>query len=145
MLDRKILNKKYKTTKFLIEKERLVLFAKATGQTDPIYLDEVKAKARGYPTLIAPPTFLTVIFHEQDKPFEYLGDLSIDLSKLLHAGQIYKYHKPVFSGDIITVEGQIVNIFDKNGGALQFFDFESKYYNQKSMLVAESLSTLVVR
>ena len=112
---------------------------------DPIYFDEAIAKAKGYPSLIAPPTFLTVVIHEQDNPFEYLSDLSIDLGKILHAGQIYKYYKPVFSGDIIKMEGQIVNMFDKNNGALQFFDFESKYYNQKSILVAESLSTMVVR
>ena len=41
------------------------------------------------------------------------------------------------------IEGQIVNIFDKNGGALQFLILNQNIIIKK-MLVAESLSTLVV-
>ena len=145
MLNRSLINKKCQPISFRIKEERLILFAKATGQTDPIYFDENKARAKGYSALIAPPTFLTVLDNEKDNLFHYLSNLSIDLSKILHAGQIYKYYKPVFSGDVITMEGQIINIFDKNNGALQFFDFESKYSNQKRKVVAESLSTMVIR
>ena len=145
MLNRSLINKKYPPLNFNIQKQRMILFAKATGQTDPVYFDESTAKAKGYPSLIATPTFLTVVIHEQDNPYEYLNDLSVDLGRILHVGQVYKYHEPIFADDIITMEGQIVNMFDKKDGALQFLEFESKYTNQKSVLVAESLSTMVVR
>jgi hypothetical protein len=38
-----------------VEAGRLRFFAKATGQTDPVYLDEAAAQAAGSRTLPAPP------------------------------------------------------------------------------------------
>ena len=145
MLDRKILNKKYKTAKFLIEKERLVLFAKATGQTDPIYFDETLAREKGFPSILAPPTFLTTVGYEQEDSYQYLNDLSVDLGDVLHAGQIYKYHSLVFAGDVITMDSKIIDMYDKKNGSLEFVEFESLYTNQNGKLVLESLSTLVIR
>ena len=39
-----------------VEKGRLRDFARATGQSDRVYLDEEAAKAAGYRGLLAPPT-----------------------------------------------------------------------------------------
>ena len=145
MLDRSLMNKKYPPLTFDVEKQRLRFFAIATGQKDPVYFDESFAKQRGHPSLLAPLTFLTTVGNEQDNPFQYIADLSIDIGKILHAGQLYKYHQPVYAGDIITMESQIVDMYDKKNGALQFVEFESIYTNQDKVIVAESLSTLVVR
>ena len=130
---------------FDVEKQRLRFFAKATGQTDPIYFDEQAARENGHPSILAPPTFLTVVGHEQEKPYKYITDLGIDFGKILHAGQTYKYHKPVYAGDVITMESQIVDLYEKKNGALQFIEFQSTYANQDNIMVAESLATLVAR
>ena len=145
MLDRSLMNKKYPPLTFDVEKQRLRFFAIATGQKDPVYFDESFAKQKGHPSLLAPPTFLTTVGNEQDNPLQYIADLSIDIGKILHAGQLYKYHQPIYAGDIITMESQIVDMYDKKNGALQFVEFESIYTNQDNVIVAESLSTLVVR
>tara|TARA_B100001250_G_scaffold205626_1_gene176505 strand:- start:215 stop:652 length:438 start_codon:yes stop_codon:yes gene_type:complete len=145
MLNRSLINKKYPPVIFDVQKQRIIFFAKATGQTDPVYFDESKAKGKGFPSLLAPPTFLTAVVYEQDNPYEYLNDLSIDLGRILHAGQTYKYHRPFFAGDVITMNSQIVDMYDKKNGSLQFLEFESIYTNQKKLLVAQSLSTLVVK
>tara|TARA_B100001996_G_scaffold376397_1_gene357590 strand:+ start:893 stop:1330 length:438 start_codon:yes stop_codon:yes gene_type:complete len=145
MLKRSLINKKYPPVIFDVQKQRIIFFAKATGQTDPVYFDESKAKEKGFPSLLAPPTFLTVVVYEQDNPYEYLNDLSIDLGRILHAGQTYKYHRPLFAGDTITMNSQIVDMYDKKNGSLQFLEFESFYTNQKKLLVAQSLSTLVIK
>lgn len=130
---------------FDVEKQRLRFFAKATGQTDPIYFDEQAARENGHPSILAPPTFLTVVGHEQEKPYKYITDLGIDFGKILHAGQTYKYYKPVYAGDVITMESQIVDLYEKKNGALQFIEFQSTYANQDNIMVAESLATLVAR
>ena len=54
MLDRSLINKNYPTVKFDVEKQRLKFFAKATGQTDPIYFDEIIAREKGFPSILAP-------------------------------------------------------------------------------------------
>ena len=145
MLDRSLINKNYPTIKFDIEKQRLKFFSKATGQTDPIYFDEIIAREKGFPSILAPPTFLTTVAYEQDNPYQYINDLSVNMKNVLHAGQIYKYHSLVFAGDIITMASKIKNMYDKKNGSLEFVEFESLYKNQNGKLVLESLSTLVIR
>ncbi len=145
MLDRLLINKRYPPISFDVEKQRLRFFAKATGQTDPVYFDEQAARENGHPSILAPPTFLTVVGHEQEKPYKYITDLGIDFGKILHAGQTYKYYKPVYAGDVITMESQIVDLYEKKNGALQFIEFQSTYANQDNIMVAESLATLVAR
>ena len=145
MLNRSLINKTYPPIIFDIEKQRVRFFSKATGQTDPVYFDEDIAKENGFPSLLAPPTFLTTISHEQENPYQYLHDLSIDMKNVLHAGQSYKYHHLVFAGDQITMESKIKNMYDKKDGSLQFIEFESIFLNQNKKLTVESLSTLVIR
>ncbi|MDO8773368.1 MAG: MaoC family dehydratase N-terminal domain-containing protein [Burkholderiaceae bacterium] len=41
-----------------IERQRLRFFARAIGETDPVYTDVEAARAAGYADLPAPPTFL---------------------------------------------------------------------------------------
>ena len=145
MLNKSLINKTYPPIIFDIEKQRVRFFSKATGQTDPVYFDEDIAKENGFPSLLAPPTFLTTINHGQENPYQYLHDLSIDMKNVLHAGQSYKYHHLVFAGDQITMESKIKNMYDKKNGSLQFIEFESIFLNQNKKLAVESLSTLVIR
>ena len=145
MLNKSLINKSYPPIIFDIEKQRVRFFSKATGQTDPVYFDEDIAKEKGFPSLLAPPTFLTTVSHEQRNPYQYLHDLSIDMKNVLHAGQCYKYHDLVFAGDQITMESKIKNMYDKKNGSLQFIEFESIFLNQNKKLTVESLSTLVIR
>ena len=127
MLNKSLINKSYPPIIFDIEKQRVRFFSKATGQTDPVYFDEDIAKEKGFPSLLAPPTFLTTVSHEQKNPYQYLHDLSIDMKNVLHAGQSYKYHDLVFAGDQITMESKIKNMYDKKNGSLQFIEFESLF------------------
>ena len=145
MLDRSLINKSYPPIIFDVEKQRVKFFSKATGQTDPVYFDEDVAKEKGFPSLLAPPTFLTTVSHEKKNPYQYLHDLYIDIKNILHAGQSYKYHHLVFAGDQITMESKIKDMYDKKNGILQFIEFESIFLNQDKKLIAESLSTLVIR
>ena len=145
MLNKSLINKTYPPIIFDIEKQRVRFFSKAIGQTDPVYFDEDIAKEKGFPSLLAPPTFLTTVSHEQRNPYQYLHDLSIDMENVLHAGQCYKYHDLVFAGDQITMESKIKNMYDKKNGSLQFIEFESIFLNQNKKLTVESLSTLVIR
>ena len=58
MLDRKNIGRISKPHTVEVEKGRLKFFAKAIGETNPIYTDESAARAAGYRSLPAPPTFI---------------------------------------------------------------------------------------
>ena len=145
MLNRSLIGKKYPPIEFNVDKQRLKFFAKATGQTDPLYFDETYAVDQGHPSLLAPPTFLTTVAMEQEKPYQYLEDLNIKMERLLHAKQMYSYHEPVYAGDTIIMDSKIADMYDKKEGTLQFVVFKSHFTNQKQSKVAEASSTLVVR
>lgn len=55
MIDRKYIGHAMPAFDVLVEKGRLRFFAKATGQTDPVYSDEAAARAAGHPGLPVPP------------------------------------------------------------------------------------------
>ena len=48
MIDRQFIGHTMPAFEVLVEKGRLRFFAKATGQTDPVYTDEAAARAAGH-------------------------------------------------------------------------------------------------
>ncbi len=145
MIDRSHIGREFGIHTADIEKGRLRFFAKATGETNPVYFDEEAAKAAGHRTLPAPPTFLFSMDMEVPDPFEILKIMDIDLGKILHGTQEFMYHKPVYAGDTISFKSEVTDIFDKKGGALEFIVKKTSATNQKNELVAEMSRTIVVR
>ena len=145
MIDRSLIGKTYPPFHSEVTEEKIRLFAKATGQINPIYFDIESAKKEGHPSLLAPLTFLITVSYEQKDPYLYLKDLGIELGQFLHANQEYTYFSPVYAGDRIKMVSKLSDIFDKAGGRLHFLVFEADYTNQDKVIVAKSKTTLVVR
>lgn len=145
MIDKSFIGHEQAPIKVDIEKGRLKFFAKATGQKDPIYLDEEAAKAAGYPALPAPPTFLFSVEMERKNPMEFLDILGVNIGRILHGEQVFAYHKPICAGDTITLKARIEDIYDKKGGAMEFIVQKFTASNQHGDEVAEMTRTIVVR
>ena len=144
-IDKKLIGKQYPDISFTIEKQRLRFFSKATFQTNPIYFNEKFAKQKGYPSIVAPPTFLTTVGYEKENPFDFLDELGIEIDRVLSAGQNYIFYNLIFAGDLILMKSRISDIYDKKSGKLQFVEISSEFYNQKANKLAKSISTLVYR
>ena len=144
-IDKKLIGKKYPDISFAVEKQRLRFFSTATSQTDPIYFNEKFAKQKGYPSIVAPPTFLTTVGYEKDNPYDFLDELGIEIDRVLSACQNYIFYNLIFAGDLISMKSRISDIYDKKSGKLQFVEISSTFYNQKATKVAKSTSTLVYR
>ena len=69
ILNKSLINKSYPPVEFDVEKQRVKFFSKVTGQTDPVYFGEKASQKKGYPSLLAPLTFLTAVGHEQKNPY----------------------------------------------------------------------------
>ncbi|MFK0089620.1 MaoC family dehydratase N-terminal domain-containing protein [Pseudomonas sp. NPDC090755] len=128
-----------------VEAGRLRFFAKATGQRDARYTDPAAALDAGYPNLPVPPTFLFCLDMEAPNPRATMDLLNIDIGKVLHGEQSFKYHQMAFAGDCLHFESRIVDIYDKKGGALEFVVRETRVTRQSGELVAELRNSLVVR
>ncbi len=145
MLNRNLIGKTYEPVIFRVIGQRLKFFAKATGQTDPIYFDHDIAVTQGHKGIVCPPTFLIAVGMEQKNPFQFLEDLEIKIERMLHAGQEFIYEEIVYEGDKLRMEAEIIDMYDKKEGLLQFCILESKFTNQNSTLVATLKNTIVVR
>jgi acyl dehydratase len=128
-----------------VEKGRLRFFAKATGQTDPVYADEAAAHAAGYPSLPVPPTFLFCLEMEAPDPAAIRNLLGMDYRTLLHGEQGFTYHRMAFAGDTLSFEQRIDDIYDKKGGALEFVVRKTRVTNQRGEDVAELRAVTVIR
>jgi acyl dehydratase len=145
MIDRKHIGKVLPKSVLEIEKGRLRFFAKAIGETNPIYTDEAAAKAAGYPSLPAPPTFLFTAELDANTLMPSLQEMGVSLSRVLHGEQRFDYLAPVCAGDTITVESKFTDIYEKKNGALEFLVKESFATNQHGKPVAKIRSVVVVR
>jgi len=145
MADKNLIGHKLGTFTVEVEKGRLRFFAKATGETDPIYTDEAAAEAAGYASLPVPPTFLKCLEGDGRDLVSFLKLVGFDLGRILHAEQSFVYHKVAVAGDRLTFDGFISDVYDKKGGALQFVVLESRVTNQDGEHIADVRSSLVQR
>ena len=145
MIDKKWIGHELPASVLPIERTRLQFFAKAIGETDPVYTDAAAARDAGYPDLPAPPTFLFAAELDSGASSRMLDDLQIPLSKLLHGEQSFSYHRAACVGDTVTVRSTISDIYDKKNGALEFVVKTSRATNQRDELVAELRTVIVCR
>lgn len=123
---------------------QLRFFAKATGETDPVYIDEAAARDAGHPDLPLPPTFLFSLELVQP-PSGWRDELGIKVERILHGEQSFTYHRMAYVGDTLHFVTRITDIYDKKGGALDFLVRETRVTNQDGEHVADLRSVLVQR
>ncbi|MGH8806304.1 MAG: MaoC family dehydratase N-terminal domain-containing protein [Noviherbaspirillum sp.] len=145
MIDKRYIGQALPRFSAEVEKGRLRFFAKAIGQTDPVYFDEAAAHEAGYRAIPVPPTFLFCLEMEASNPGAMRDLLGIDIAKVLHGEQHFTYHAMAYAGDRLTFAQRIVDIYDKKNGALEFVVRETHVTNQNNELVAELRGTTVVR
>jgi len=145
VIDRKYIGHVEPAFEVLVEKGRLKFFAKATGQTDPVYTDEVAAHAAGHPDLPVPPTFLFCLEMEAPDPAAIRNLLGMDYRRLLHGEQGFVYERMAYAGDVLTFEQRVEDIYDKKNGALEFVVRKTIVTNQRGESVAQLRTVSVLR
>ncbi len=145
MIDKKHIGRTTAPMTFDIEKGRLKFFAKAIGETNPVYSDENAAKAAGYKSLPAPPTFMFCLEMETNSLWDNIAAMGVPVGKILHGSQSFTYHAPICAGDRITFVTKVSDIYDKKGGALEFIVEDSTATNQDGVLVGALQRVIVVR
>jgi acyl dehydratase len=145
MIDRRHIGHQLPPFQVEVEKGRLRFFAKATGQADPVYIDEAAARDAGHPDLPVPLTFLFCLEMEAPNPAAIRELLGMDYRSLLHGEQGFSYHAMAYAGDTLTFRQRIEDIYDKKNGALEFVVRKTHVSNQRDELVAELRCVTVVR
>lgn len=145
MLDKSLIGSILAPHTVEVEKGRLRSFAKATGQDDPVYLDDAAARAAGYRSLPVPPTFLFCLASEAPDPMEMQRLLGLDLPRLLHGEQSFSYHLTACAGDVLSFAPRITDIYERSGGELEFVVYETRVSNARGEHVADLRTVIVQR
>ena len=145
MIDHKFIGYRQPSFEAEVEKGRLRLFAKAIGETDPIYFDEQAARAAGHASLPVPPTFFFCLEMERADPYDWFHELGMPLGRVLHGEQSFTYHRTAYAGEILTFSAELLDIYEKKNGALQFLVQRNFVSDASGAPVAEFDRTIVIR
>jgi acyl dehydratase len=144
-IDKKHVGHKFPAFSTTVEAGKIRLFCKAIGEENPIHLDEAAAKAAGYRTIVAPPTFITAVTNDDPNKGGLLKLIDVDIGWILHGEQHYEYFAPIYVGDKLTCQQKVTDVYDKKGGALWFVTSEIDVTGEGGKLVAKARSITVVR
>jgi len=128
----------------ILEPEKIVSFATAIGEINPIYHNSMTAKAAGFRDIPAPPTYLFCIDFEQDRFERRLADMGIGLEQILHVEQSFSSIVRAVAGDEISFTARVSDCFLRKGGALLFVRIETQIENRNGP-VGIMCSTMAAR
>ncbi|WP_150958295.1 MaoC family dehydratase N-terminal domain-containing protein [Microbacterium testaceum] len=106
------------TAPYLVGREKVREFARAVFADAPQHTDPEAARALGYGDVVAPPTFAMVV---QDLTLQQLlgdPDSGIELSRLVHAEQRFRYTRPIVAGDELVATLSVTGIRSMGGNAM---------------------------
>jgi len=109
------------------DKDRVIAYAKALGETNPLYLDEEAGKAGPYGTIIAPPLFYNMFSLQGGlDPQVKFGNAGFD------GGQHVEFFEPIRAGDTISAKTQVADVYAKTGrtGTMVFTVRRTTFTNQ---------------
>jgi acyl dehydratase len=143
MLDKSLIGRESDPVVQDVEKNAIRRYAEALGDPNPIYVDEGAAKAAGYPTLVAPPTFAaTLVVNDR-----FRHSLDLGTRNVLHGEQVIETARPIVAGDRITVKTKVADVQERTGpsGTMDFLVLEDEGRDEKGELVFRTRETLILR
>jgi acyl dehydratase len=141
-----------------VEATHILMFARAIGDTNPVYCDTEAAKSTEPGGIIAPPSFVQAsaqfdpTYYLRPQPGEpWFGsgrtasgvEGKAASSGGLHAEQHYEYHRHPRPGDVLTAESRPGKTWEKESkraGKLTFRERITEYRDQNGELVVTATS-----
>jgi acyl dehydratase len=135
--------KSYEPILYAVGREKIREYARAVGETNPLYLDLDAARAAGHDDLVAPPMFAVVYSAPAAGPALFDSEVGIDFARMVHGGQEFEWGPLVIAGDEISTALNVKEIYERDGRG--FYVFESRSTNQRGEEVARGTWTNIVR
>jgi acyl dehydratase len=134
-VDRTMVGQEFDHTVFEpVTAEQMLEYARAYGETNPHFVDEVAAARGPHGGLIACPTFVFRLRgkHFMPRQMHAFGRNSFDAGKDIELGV------PVRPGDVLTGSSTVHDVYEKTGrsGTMVFIVFRTTLTNQRGEMVA---------
>lgn len=143
-LDQSFAGRVYPPSKvYDVSRAKIAEFAEAIGDTGPLSRDPAAAQAAGYPDVIAPPTFLTIINLDAINAIITDPELGLDYNRMVHGDQGFTHARPVHAGDQLEVTTYVDDVFNRMGN--DFLNLRAEITDADGGLVCTTRAQLVVR
>jgi len=126
-----------------VSREKIAEFARAIGDANPIYTDVEAAKAAGYPDVIAPPTFSTILNIQAIETLVADPELGFSYDRMVHGDQRFTFARPLRAGDRLQVTTHIDRVQTRMGNDL--LDVRAEITTVDGEYVATARAQLVSR
>jgi acyl dehydratase len=142
-LDTQALGRSFEPHTYSVGREKIREFARAVGESDPVYLDLDAARSAGHADLVAPPMFAVVYCASAIEQALLDPVVAIDFAMLVHGGQEFEWGPLVLAGEEITTRVTVADIHERLG--MGFYAFASRSTNERGEVVASGTWTQIVR
>ena len=126
---------------FEVGREQVRGFARAIKCDDPACFDEAAAAERGYGTIIAPITFVSIFAKLVQDDFFRNVDMGMETMQIVQVDQQFRYHKPVLAGDKLWARMDIHSVDERFGADIVVT--KNVLTNDDGELVLEGYTTLM--
>jgi acyl dehydratase len=138
-----IIGKTYERSVYAVGREKVREYARAVGETNPLYLDVDAARAAGHEDVVAPPMFAVVYAMPAVAAGLFDPEVGIDFARLVHSGQDFRWGPLVVAGDEISTTVSVEDVSERRGS--RFFVFASVSENQRGETVCTGTWSNIVR
>jgi acyl dehydratase len=142
-LNQELKGKEYQEVEFLVERDRVLQFADAIGEDQPVFRDPEAARATGHQEQLAPPTFVTVMQILTSGQVVMDQELGLNYALVVHGEQEYEWRRPVKVGDKLKAKPRIADIYAR--GPNEFLVIEADIKDPSGETVALARTTLLSR
>ncbi|WP_330233477.1 fused (3R)-hydroxyacyl-ACP dehydratase subunits HadA/HadB [Nocardia sp. NBC_00508] len=126
-----------------VGREKVREFARAVQNQHAAHQHEADARALGYPAIIAPPTFASVIGMTATRALLDSVLTDYDLSQFLQTDQVFELYRPILAGDRLRSEIVIESI--RQFGDNDFIVVRFALINQHDEVTIVGSTTIVAR
>jgi len=146
-INRGVVGKEFAPYAVTVERGKIKEFARAIGDSNPLYLDDRVGAASEWGDIIAPPTFPITFRDEGADTNALLRELRTDISRVLHGEQEFEIHRPLQPGRTYLCRARVSDIYEKTGktGPMAFVVRETTVTDSDNEIVAVMRGVTVVR
>ena len=143
MLDKTLIGRESEPTVVEVEKGAIRRLAEAIGDANPVLVDEAAARAAGFASLVAPPTFPAVLSLNE----RFRHSLDLGTRSLLLGEESIEYGRPVVAGDRLMVKSRVADVQERAGpsGASDVLVLETEARGADGELVFRTRETFILR
>jgi acyl dehydratase len=105
-------------TPYEVSRLKIMEYAQAIGDPNPVYRDRDAARQAGYPDVIAPPAFAAVVALPASIAAVRDTIPGTGYPVIVHVEQRFEYARPIRAGDVLHAESAVTGIRELRGAAI---------------------------